>query len=104
MITKGYNKLIYSYDGENVWIEAWGKDALRIRATKCSDLPLEDWALLEIPEQQSIITIEEKGTIVNGKITATISKAGKIEIYNQNQKLRFRILKIIQHFHKDKNS
>lgn len=27
-------KLIYSYDGETVCIEAWGKDALRVRATK----------------------------------------------------------------------
>ena len=25
-------KLIYSYDGETVCIEAWGEDALRVRA------------------------------------------------------------------------
>lgn len=31
-------KLIYSYDGETVCIEAWGKDALRVRATKKSKL------------------------------------------------------------------
>ena len=31
-------KLIYSYDGETVCIEAWGKDALRVRA-KIEALP-----------------------------------------------------------------
>jgi alpha-D-xyloside xylohydrolase len=27
-------KIIYRYDAEEVWIEAWGRDALRVRATK----------------------------------------------------------------------
>ncbi len=27
-------KIIYHYDAEEVWIEAWGTDGLRIRATK----------------------------------------------------------------------
>ncbi len=88
MLTSEGSKLIYSYDGECVWIEAWGKDAFRIRATKCCDMPTEPWALLEVPNQQSIIHIGgEEGTIVNGKITAVVSRAGKIEIYNQDHKL-----------------
>ena len=38
-------KLIYSYDGETVCIEAWGKDALRVRATKNRSFNGSDWAL-----------------------------------------------------------
>ena len=38
-------KLIYSYDGETVCIEAWGKDALRVRATKNRSFTGRDWAL-----------------------------------------------------------
>ena len=34
MFLEKEGKLIYSYDGETVCIEAWGKDALRVRATK----------------------------------------------------------------------
>ena len=36
-------KLIYSYDGETVCIEAWGKDALRVRATKNRSFTGRDW-------------------------------------------------------------
>ena len=34
MFLEKEGKLIYSYDGETVCIEAWGKDALRVRETK----------------------------------------------------------------------
>ena len=39
MFLEKEGKLIYSYDGETVCIEAWGKDALRVRATKNRALP-----------------------------------------------------------------
>ena len=39
------NRLVYQYDAEKVWIEAWGENALRIRATKEAQMPMEDWAL-----------------------------------------------------------
>ena len=35
------NRLIYHYDAEEVWIEPWGADALRIRATKERQMPEE---------------------------------------------------------------
>ena len=45
------NRLQYRYDAETVWIEAWGKNSLRVRATKCYKMPEEDWALTEVPEK-----------------------------------------------------
>ena len=45
MFLEKEGKLIYSYDGETVCIEAWGKDALRVRATKKSSFTGRDWAL-----------------------------------------------------------
>ena len=39
------NKLVYRYDAEEVWIEPWGPDALRVRAPKEQQMPEEDWAL-----------------------------------------------------------
>ena len=38
-------KIIYHYDAEELWIEGWGKNGLRIRATKNAQMPEEDWAL-----------------------------------------------------------
>ena len=37
-------KLIFRYDAEEVWIEAWGENALRVRATKECRMPEENWA------------------------------------------------------------
>ncbi|NLM12180.1 MAG: family 31 glucosidase [Epulopiscium sp.] len=82
------NKLIYHYDAEELWIEPWGDNALRIRATKNYKMPEENWGLLERKECKSIIKILENGAqIENGKIKAVVSKGGKIKIYNDKNKL-----------------
>lgn len=89
------NRLIYYYDAETVWIEPWGPDALRVRATKERQMPEEDWALCSRPGemclQENTIPCEihytEKGAeIINGKIRAEITGLGKITIYNAKQR------------------
>ena len=42
MIKIKHEKLIFRYDAEEVWIEPWGPDALRVRATKEYKMPEED--------------------------------------------------------------
>ena len=83
------NRLVYKYDFEKVYIEPWGPNALRVRATHQSQLPSDqDWALSSSPDLSSTkptIKIEPDstgGTITNGKITANISPRGKIIIKN----------------------
>ncbi|MDE7360216.1 MAG: family 31 glucosidase, partial [Lachnospiraceae bacterium] len=77
------NKLVYRYDAEEVWIEPWGPDALRVRATKENRMPEEDWALCRKGEDRADISFTEQGAeIVNGKIRAEITKLGKIMIYH----------------------
>lgn len=82
------NKISYHYDAEEVWIEAWGENALRIRATKSALMPEENWALGEVTSVLAKNYEEENGVrIVNGKIQATLSKGGKIVIYNSDGKI-----------------
>ncbi len=81
-------KLIFHYDAEEVWIEPWGPDALRIRATKEAVMPEENWALCEPAAVDSDITCTEHGArIVNGKIRAEITELGKIMIYHSDGRL-----------------
>lgn len=86
MIFKREDRLIFHYDAEEVWIEAWGENALRIRATKECTMPEENWAL-QVPKKAQVQIDEKQGIIQNGKIKATISKFGKITIYNQDGKV-----------------
>src|ERR1700753_892070 len=88
MFSKEGNRLIFRYDAEKLWIEPWGANALRVRATKLARMPDENWALqIEVPASttvnSSINTDDAKGaTITNGHIKATVSPSGKIMIYN----------------------
>ncbi len=83
------NKLFYQYANELVRIEPWGKDSVRIRATKQGKLPDENWALNEMPEIIPQINIDEgkAATLTNGKITVRINIRGKISAYNQKGEL-----------------
>ena len=53
MFTKQDHRLIFTYDAEKLWIEPWGENALRVRATKMPEMPAEDWlyCLLKIPRR-----------------------------------------------------
>ena len=82
------DKLVFRYDAEELWVEPWGDNALRIRATKNCSMPRENWALLHREGGKAQITIDEDyATIINGKIKAVISRLGKIKIYNQKDEL-----------------
>lgn len=82
------DKLIFHYDAEEVWIEPWGANALRIRATKEHKMPKETHALYERGDADCKIAYTEQGAeISNGKIRAEITKLGKIMIYNREGRL-----------------
>lgn len=88
MFEKKDNRLIYHYDAEELWIEAWGANALRIRATKERQMPEEDWALCRKGPDRGEITFTEKGAeLTNGKIRAEITKSGKLMIYHADGRL-----------------
>lgn len=87
MLYQEKNKLIYHYDDETVWIEGWGKNALRVRACKCAQMPKTEWALTkDAPQRQDAIVNAEEGTIQNGTIRAVISRSGKLTVWNREGK------------------
>ncbi|KAH7089637.1 glycosyl hydrolases family 31-domain-containing protein [Paraphoma chrysanthemicola] len=88
MLLKQENRIVYAYDAEQLWVEPWGQNAVRVRATKTSSMPTENWALLEPAKIESQIKIsEETATLINGKIKAVITKRGKLTIWNEAGKV-----------------
>ncbi|WP_040950099.1 TIM-barrel domain-containing protein [Gorillibacterium massiliense] len=84
------SRLIREYDHEQVWIEPWGENAFRVRAS-FSTMTEEDWALLPAPQSESFIEIgEDSATITNGKIKAEISRSGQMTFYNQKGEILLR--------------
>ena len=84
------NVLIAKNGGEQIRIEAWGRDALRVRTTREPAFTGKNWALTEEPEEtQAVIrtgTYPDResgaevpcGGITNGRISAHINAAGVI--------------------------
>jgi len=85
MIFQENKRLIYRYDAEQVWIEAWGQNSLRVRATKVHEMPKSDWSLLEPAATEPVITLDDIGgaMIENGKIRCHLASNGKLTFFNQ---------------------
>ena len=80
------NRLVYHYDAEEVWVEPWGENSLRVRATKKAEMPQRDLALLPPPPCRTEIRLLEDGSaeIQNGKLIARITAAGKLSFYRED--------------------
>lgn len=88
MLWKEGNKIFYRYDAEQMVIEPWGENSVRVRATKMASFTGENWALQKsVPYLEAEIFEDEKGmTLRNGKLTVKVNTSGKITMFNQNGK------------------
>lgn len=94
-------KLYYFYDSEKICIEAYGENALRVRATKNFNFSGRDWALEDVVAKKGTTEIfsdtnasggvyanmydgvdTSYGKIINGKICAEVNSGGVISYYN----------------------
>ena len=78
------NRLVREFDGEILWIEPWGKDSLRVRATKQAQIDeTKDWALLRPARTQATIQVDgNTASIANGFIKAEINRFGWLSFKN----------------------
>ena len=88
MLEKRNQRLIRRFDGEILWIEPWGENGLRVRATMEAQMPEKDWALLPRGETDADIAIEGgEASVTNGKITARLDESGKLRFFNRDGRL-----------------
>ena len=91
IFTQQGNRLVRRQGPELLWVEPWGKDALRVRATRMAAMPEQDWALLPPKEASAQIIISGgEASIQNGAVTAKIEAGGDIRFYNAAGQLLLR--------------
>ncbi len=96
------NILVVQRGSDRLFIQSWGKNALRVRMTKEPVMDANDWALCEsCPKPRAKISIWEKditepwyrgsdksfakeASITNGNITCKVSFEGWLSFYNQD--------------------
>ena len=77
--------VLFEYQGEKLLAQAWGENAVRIRATRNVQFTDEEWALLPFEREFNEIVINTDGVKArNGNLLLTISKLGKLKIANQH--------------------
>ena len=79
-------KLIGKRRNETVVIEAWGKNALRVRSTMYPEILDRDWALMKTDKNKAIVEIEgHHAVITNGKLSVEINNAGVMTFYKEGK-------------------
>jgi alpha-D-xyloside xylohydrolase len=78
-------RLVWEYDHQILWIEPWGR-GLRVRASALGSIDeTRPGALGDAGPARGRIRIEtDRGTISNGRLTATVHDQGRITFTNQN--------------------
>lgn len=97
-------RLVWRSKEQILWVEPWGKDAIRVRATTLAEMPLRDWSLLpqeraygippadpfkKLPGSSSGKMAEARfvATLINGKLSATIdAKSGRVRFFKTDSK------------------
>jgi alpha-D-xyloside xylohydrolase len=76
---KENNKLIVRGQGEIIWLEPFGVNSLRVRATRGKEIVEENWTLLPQPKISADIVINQnKPVIRNGRLSAEVGNTGEI--------------------------
>jgi alpha-D-xyloside xylohydrolase len=77
-------RLVRRNDDELLWIEPWGEDGLRVRATCLAAMRDErDWALLPRGKADATISVNgDDASIANGDIVARVHHRGQISFYD----------------------
>ncbi|WP_413728981.1 TIM-barrel domain-containing protein [Sodalis sp. RH22] len=84
------NKVYWRASGQQLIMEAWGEDSLRVRVSYYAKLDMQqDWALLPVKKKSRPVITHTDGrvTLINGKIRAEIDKRGRLAFYNQRGEL-----------------
>lgn len=81
-------RLTRRFDAEQLWVEPWGANSLRVRATELDAFQEEDWALLpQETDNVQISVVGQKASIQNGDIRAEISAGGRLTFLNRTGKI-----------------
>jgi alpha-D-xyloside xylohydrolase len=81
-------RIYWEGEGDLMWLEAYGKNALRFRSSKSLHIKEDlNWTLLPPREDKAVIKVtDEKAVIVNGKIRAEVLGDGTVSYFNSSGK------------------
>jgi alpha-D-xyloside xylohydrolase len=80
--TRNGKHLVWRCKDQTLWIEPWGRDCIRVRATVLPEMPLRDWSLLPPKAVRARISLKDNiARLVNGRLTATVDATGRVRFF-----------------------
>ena len=65
-----------------MWVEPWGPDCIRVRATVLPEMPQRDWSLLPPAKSSANVVIDgELARLSNGRLSATVDRKGRVRFF-----------------------
>src|SRR5580698_7782337 len=88
MIEQHGSRVVSRLKDQILWVEPWGKDSIRVRATTLAEMPLRDWSLLPPKNSPVKISVEkDSARLTNGKLFATVdTKSGRARFFKTGGK------------------
>ncbi|HEU5395810.1 MAG TPA: glycoside hydrolase family 31 protein [Verrucomicrobiae bacterium] len=77
------SRLVWRRKDQILWVEPWGRDSIRVRATTLPEMPLRDWSLLPATKRSAKLSLQaNEARLGNGRLTATIdAKTGRVRFF-----------------------
>jgi alpha-D-xyloside xylohydrolase len=79
------SRLVWRWKEQTLWVEPWGADTIRVRATVLPEMPLRDWSLRPAnPTTANIVIADDapSASLVNGGLTAVVNaKSGRVRFF-----------------------
>jgi alpha-D-xyloside xylohydrolase len=81
-------RLVWRFKEQTLWVEPWGKDSMRVRATALPEMPLRDWSLLAPKKSSHRVSLgRDFARVVSGKLTAIVeAKSGRVRFFKAGSK------------------
>lgn len=81
-------RIVWEEEGEILWLEPYGSNAIRFRSSKRNCIEDQNWNLLSQKENNGKIVMQEDGVwLYNGKICAFLRKDGAVSYYKNDGSL-----------------
>jgi alpha-D-xyloside xylohydrolase len=77
------SRLLWRWKEQILWVEPWGRDSLRVRATTLAEMPQREWSLLPAGKSAPKVAIADGvARLTNGRLQADIdAKSGRVRFF-----------------------
>jgi alpha-D-xyloside xylohydrolase len=81
-LDREHRRITWRLRHETLWVEPWGADCIRVRATALAEMPERNWSLLERrPSSAESTLADDTARLTNGRLSAVVDPRGRVRFF-----------------------